>query len=255
MNEYAFAYWIDWHIKHSTNSQKLDTFYQFDMFEDELIYAFLTIFNSTKAVFNPWTATEEEAHEAMRQWVINGGKPNDLDHPWLKYSGAKQVKLLKKPIEENHPQAGTFIMDCINTIVTHGLTAPHWLAEAFNTRYNTVSLLETRNWSDPLAFGSPHPPKLNIDSYRDYIDSILPIREEIELLISENPKMPIDINLFEIVADRINTKEKHKEQVLTDYQAKWIKASTARDYYYKSIATFGKPDSVKKRGTIKKRSK
>lgn len=249
MKGLPFLSWIDWKLKNDTTATTFE-YQQADMFEDELAYAKATVLNWADKTFNSWTATEEEAIEAMQNWCANGGRFDSFDSPWFKYSGAKEIKRHRKYIESEKQGAGFLVMECMSTLVSHGLTAPDWLAEAFCTRHDAVALLKVRSWDE--AFGDPHPPNMNIDSYREYIASIMDIRIELGKLVLADIYRPIDANLFGCIADNINTKETEKERLRAGYTGNFIKASTAKDYYYKSIPLFGTLSEVIERNKLLK---
>lgn len=248
MKGLPFLSWIDWKLKHDTTPTTPE-YQQGDMFPDELAYATATILNWADKALDPWTATEEEAIEAMQNWCANGGRLDSLNSPWFKYSGAKEIKRYREYIESEKQGAGYLVMECMSTLVSHGLTAPDWLAEAFCIRHDAVVLLEVRSWDE--AFGSPHPPKTNIDAHRDYIAAIMDIHRELGNLALADIHRPI-AELFEDIADNINTKEIEKERILKNYTGIRIKASTAKDYYYKSIPLLGTPPELLERNKLLK---
>ena len=145
-------------------------------------------------MFDPWTATFEEAMAEQDRWLQSG---NDLESPLgplFQTNGALEVLKLKSEIESG---SGFAVLDAISRCVIHGLVAPDWLAHEFLRRYRVVQQLHVGSWDDPIAFGKPYPKGTNLAARRKARVGRIKVWNAAVKKIHSNPDTPIDKAFFE----------------------------------------------------------
>lgn len=143
-------------------------------------------------MFDPWTATFEEAFAEMDKWRASGA--DTCRSPIRQISVAHKVLFLKQAIDGGD---GFAVLVAISHCVTSGLVAPEWLADAFNRRYASVVGFGVGSWDDPPAFGRPYPKGTNLASLRKAAKGSRAVWQAINEELVRFPETPIDKGLFE----------------------------------------------------------
>lgn len=99
-------------------------------------------------MFDPWTASFDEASLAQAAWA---GELADPSAPIFQWAGARRIEAEKEAVKRGD---GFAVLACIRVCVTNQLIAPNWLAYAFNRRYDKVLNCRSGSWDE--AFGKPY---------------------------------------------------------------------------------------------------
>lgn len=171
-------------------------------------------------MFDPWTATEEEMLERMDKF-FSCPQANLEIRQW---ASAKHILNLKSRIEAGE---GWAVLDATNSLLSCGLIAPDWLADAFNWRYQAGVGLHVGSWDD--VFDKPH--RYDTGTKRLALarrKSGLPVSiwAFIRTRLGEDPSLPLDA-LFAESADRFA-----------------ISAREADRHYRIAVAAFWEPKEV-----------
>ncbi|MFT3963707.1 hypothetical protein [Propionivibrio sp.] len=175
-------------------------------------------------MFDPWTATFEEAQEEQKKLESSGKNGSSPVGPLYQFGGACNVVRLKDEIDKGD---GFAVLAAIRECVTHGLVAPDWLAFAFNRRYDNVNMARVGSWDDPKAFGRPYPKGTNLAARRKARVGRLAVWLSVVTRRKTSPETPIDKGLFEEIGKALG-----------------FGATLAERYYYEQkklhILLFGK---------------
>jgi hypothetical protein len=123
--------------------------------------------------FDPWTASWEEASQEQERHAEGEG-------PVFQWQACRDIESMKPEIDSG---SGFAVLACIRKIVTHGLVAPAWLANAFNRRYDSVLNCRVRSWDDPKAFGVPYPKNAKLPAMKTRRGQGLSIYRRVEELV------------------------------------------------------------------------
>jgi hypothetical protein len=179
-----------------------------------------TLRRQGEGMFDPWTATEKDMLPQM-DTVFSCETANLQLRQW---SSAQHILSLKPKVEAGD---GNALLDCVNSLLSSGLTAPSWLAEAFGWRHQAVISAQVGSWDD--VFGKPH--RYNTGSKRLALvrrkgHLPLAIWHYIRTRLKEDPTLPLDA-IFSDAGDKF--------------------ACSSRDadrYYRKAVALFWEPHEV-----------
>lgn len=151
-------------------------------------------------MFDPWTATFEQAKQANDEWITSGGEIASPLCPIAQAGGAQRILGLKEEIDGGD---GYAVLLAIRICVTNGLVAPEWLAYAFNRRYDAVNGCRAKSWDDPLAFGAPYPKGTNIAARRKAMIGPSRVWHAVSAALNSDPQPPIGKGLFEQVGKQL----------------------------------------------------
>jgi len=176
-------------------------------------------------MFDPWTATPEDARIAMEQMVADGQNVLAPDNPLVQMDTANDVTAARDRIEAGD---GFLVLSCIRLCVTHRLVAPEWLASAFNRCFDAVLSCRADSWDSPLAFGKPYEKGKHLHALRKAGEGRLRVWCAMYELIEKNPDTPINKITFGAVGQQLN-----------------FGATETERYYYEAIKTLGLPNLKK----------
>jgi hypothetical protein len=145
-------------------------------------------------MFDPWTATLDEAMAAQSVWYGNGiGR-----EPIFQWDAARQVEARQNAVVGGD---GFAVLACIRTCVTNDLVAPEWLAYAFNAHFDKVLNCRVGSWD--AAFGKPYPGKhlRNLQQRRKLRFDVL---DRIRDILKTESKTAVDETLFAQVGREFN---------------------------------------------------
>lgn len=108
-------------------------------------------------MFDPWTATFEEAKAA--QDAV--GRLDGPAMPLSQWCAVQEINTLRPTVEGG---GGFDTMDAVSRCIRHDLVAPAWLARAFLRRYDSVLNCRVGSWDE--AFGRPYPKRARMDIWR-----------------------------------------------------------------------------------------
>lgn len=145
-------------------------------------------------MFDPWTATFEEAMAEQERWQEAGGAISSPLGPIAQANGAYEILAAKERIDAGD---GFAVLYAIRVLVTNGLVAPEWLAFAFNRRYDAVNWFRAGSWDDSLAFGRPYPKGTNLAARRKARIGRFSVWNAAVAKIDSSPDTPIDKSFFE----------------------------------------------------------
>lgn len=177
-------------------------------------------------MFDPWTATFEQAKQANDEWITSGGEIASPLCPIAQAGGAQRILGLKEEIDGGD---GYAVLLAIRICVTNGLVAPEWLAYAFNRRYDAVNWCRAKSWDDPLAFGAPYPKGTNIAARRKARIGRIAVWDAIRKKFAATPDTAIDKGLFECVGKELG-----------------FGATLTEEFYYQAKKMFGEPVWIKR---------
>lgn len=163
-------------------------------------------------MFDPWTATFEQAVVEFYRRVAAGADENKAVLPIRQIETVEKVLLLKKAIDGGH---GKTVLEAISCCVTYGLVVPEWLADEFNRRYYSVARFDVGSWDDPSAFGRPYPKGTNLAALRKANKGFPAVWRAVNEELERFPETPIDKGLFEKIGEPLG-----------------LGATLAEEYYY-----------------------
>lgn len=143
-------------------------------------------------MFDPWTASIDEAVDAQEKWPRE--EPRG---PVFQWQAAQNIQQEREQIEAGD---GFSILAAIASCVTYGLVAPEWLARAYLRSYRKVLSCESASWDE--VFGKPYPGKKLADLRRRRQLRLAVFNSVSEIRKSEGTS--IDVGLFEQVAQKFN---------------------------------------------------
>lgn len=145
-------------------------------------------------MFDPWTATIEEAMAEQEKFIASGKELSAPCGQVAQASAAHSVLELKSKIDGG---SGFAVLSAVRYCLTHGLVAPDWLARAFNRRYDAVSMYRAGSWDSPLAFGKPFKKGTNIAARRKAKIGRIQVFNAVRDRMRRDPDTAISKQLFE----------------------------------------------------------
>lgn len=143
--------------------------------------------------FDPWSTSIDEAINTAKKANENEAIFGPTGQ-YMQVFAAHDINAMKEDVENGD---GFAVLACIAQCVSHGLIAPEWLAQAFNSRFNAVADLQVKSWDAPAAFGLPNMKGTNIKAKRKQRHGIARVYAAIFQALEKNPKTPIGKQLFE----------------------------------------------------------
>ena len=148
-------------------------------------------------MFDPFTATFEEARDAQFRMDASAAKAAGPTGPLYQWASASRVSASRERIEKEGD--GFEVLACINRCVTHGLIAPEWLAYAYNRRFYEVLGCRVGSWDDAKAFGLPYPKGTHLAALRKARLNRVAVALAVREVLSREPDTAIDGELFRAV--------------------------------------------------------
>lgn len=141
--------------------------------------------------FDP-TWTLKEATAAGKGY---SGKP--WLHPVQLWMAHQSLEMDQKSYEAGDMLA---LMRAINTCAVNEIVIPEWAAAAFSNGFRAVVTGRSGSWDD--AFGRPHPKGTHLNAIRKRRALDGAVYWTAYHILEDNPEMPIDEHLFEIVGNK-----------------------------------------------------
>lgn len=195
-------------------------------------------------MFDPWTATFEEATSAQRDWEAAGGGTTSPLGPIFQANSAKQVLTMRSEIDSGNGRA---VLQAIGIVVLHGLIAPDWLASAYLQRLRAVTHADVGSWDDQKAFGRPYPKGTNLAATKKASVGRLAVWVDVKNHMAKFPDTPIDKGLFELIGKPLG-----------------FGVTLTEEYYYAAKRTYGRlfgpviranPAKLKKTAGLRRRKR
>lgn len=164
--------------------------------------------SESAAVFNPWTATFDDAIAANEASTLSIGDPT---RPLYQWNGAQRLEAMRAGALIN----GFDVLACVRICANHDLVMPEWLAFAFIRRYDAVLNCRAGSWDDPAAFGKPYPKGTHLSALRKARVNSYAVWNMVNSILKANPERAIDKGLFEEVGEHLG-----------------LGATLADEYYY-----------------------
>ena len=189
---------------------------------------------SKSDTFDPWNASFEEAQAAQAKVQHIQGPATPI-YQWF---AAQELTDTGTQTE----RTGFDVLACVRKCAIHQLVMPEWLADAFVKRYNSVLNCRAGSWDDDAAFGEPYPrldgqPKRQLKSLRKARLHRVAVWLAVVDAIKENPKLAIDINLFQRIGLVFR-----------------LKSTEVQTYYYQGAELMGYGAKGKLRDSVKSRA-
>lgn len=148
-------------------------------------------------MFDPWTASFDEAENAQNEFINCEPSPRHPIHQWY---AAVLIDSKKSAIEQGN---GFAVLACIRDCVTHGLVAPDWLALEFNKRFYAVTSCKVKSWDDPDSFGAPYKKGVHLNAMRKQLVLKYQVYNKAREILNSEPDTPIDSLFFEQVGELV----------------------------------------------------
>ena len=189
---------------------------------------------SRSDTFDPWNASFAEAQEAQDKVKHLHGPARPI-YQWF---AARELTDIGTQTE----RSGFDVLACVRKCAIHQLVMPEWLADAFVKRYNSVLNCRAGSWDDDAAFGEPYPrldgqPKRQLKSLRKTRLHREAVWVAVVKAIEVNPKLAIDINLFQRIGLVFG-----------------LKSTEVQTYYYQGVELMGYGAKGKLRDSAKSRA-